>query len=172
MLGDIFVRRPGERHPVGVVVITIANLYALEKLHGRAAFNHALFLCASRLRRIVPGDVSTGRLADDGFLLVMNDAHHPDRLVQLARQCRERLSRPVVLGTGRDPGALDTSRTEWRAEIGIGVLTVQPQVRAAQALAMVRAMSRTAWSYASRIAWFDHERGEIAELPLVEPWSH
>jgi GGDEF domain-containing protein len=168
MLGDIFVRRPGERQPVGIVVVSIANLYALENLHGRAAFNHALFLCASRLRRTIPGDVSTGRLADDGFLLVMHDMHDPERLVQLARQLRVRLSRPVVLSTGRAPGELDTSRTEWRAEIGVGLLTVYPQVRASQALAMVRAMSRTAWSYASRIAWFDHSRGEIAELPTTD----
>jgi GGDEF domain-containing protein len=168
MLGDIFVRRPGERHPVGILVISIANLYSLENLHGRAAFNHALFLCASRLRRTLPGDVATGRLADDGFLLVINDAHDPARLVQLARQLRERLSRPVVLSTGRDPGSLDASRTEWRADVGIGLLTVYPQVRPSQALAMVRAMSRTAWTYASRMAWFDDSRGEIVELPVSD----
>ncbi|MBC5764299.1 diguanylate cyclase domain-containing protein [Ramlibacter albus] len=168
MLGDIFVRRPGERQPIGIVVVSIANLYALENLHGRAAFNHALFLCASRLRRVVPAGVATGRLGDDGFLLVMHDVADPARLVQLARQLRERLSRPVILSTGRDPGELDTSRTEWRAEVGVGLLTVYPQVRPSQALAMVRAMSRTAWSYASRIAWFDDARGEIAELPIAD----
>ena len=45
-----------------------ANLYALEQLHGRAAFNHALFVCAGRLRRVVPQNVEMGRLGEDGFL--------------------------------------------------------------------------------------------------------
>ena len=168
MLGDIFVRRPGERQVVGIIVVSIANLYALENLHGRAAFNHALFLCASRLRRVLPADVSTGRLADDGFLLVVHNAQDPAQLVALARAIRDRLSRPVVLGTGRDPGSLDSSRTEWRAEVGIGVLSAHPHARPSQALAMVRAMSRTAWTYASRMAWFDDLQGEIAELPVTD----
>jgi hypothetical protein len=33
---------------------------------------------------------------------------------------------------------------------------------------MARAMSRTAWSFGSRIAWFNRDRREIAELPLVD----
>src|SRR5207253_6389515 len=57
MLNDVFVRRHGEVRVIGIIVISIANLYALENLHGRAAFNHALFICASRLRRCVPAGV-------------------------------------------------------------------------------------------------------------------
>jgi hypothetical protein len=50
-----------------LIGVSIGNLYALEKLHGRAAVNHALFICASRLRRCVPADMKMGRLFDDGF---------------------------------------------------------------------------------------------------------
>src|SRR5438105_7019775 len=42
---------------VGVIAVSIGNLYTLENLHGRAALNHALFVCASRLRRCVPAGV-------------------------------------------------------------------------------------------------------------------
>src|SRR5690606_40395944 len=66
MVGDIFFRRNAEARPIGVLAVCIANLYALENLHGRAAFNHALFVCASRLRRCVPQNVEMGRLAEIG----------------------------------------------------------------------------------------------------------
>jgi hypothetical protein len=33
---------------------------------------------------------------------------------------------------------------------------------------MARAMSRTAWSYSSRVAWHDQASGRIAELPAAE----
>ena len=36
-------------------------------------------------------------------------------------------------------------------------------------LAMSRAMSRTAWSYESRVAWHDQASGQIAEVPDGEP---
>jgi uncharacterized membrane protein len=70
--------------PMGVIVISIGNLYTLENLHGRAALNHALFVCASRLRRCVPGDVEMGRLGDDGFLLLVRGSADMPRMVQLA----------------------------------------------------------------------------------------
>jgi hypothetical protein len=44
MVGDMFFRREGGDRPIGVIAVCIANLYALENLHGRAAFNHALFI--------------------------------------------------------------------------------------------------------------------------------
>ena len=168
LLGDVFFRREGEKRPVGIIVVSIANLYALENLHGRAAFNHALFLCASRLRRVVPTNVEMGRLADDGFLLLVRDAEDPQRLVQLARLVRERLMRPVALSTGEDPSQLDQSQTEWQPEVGIGVLPVPPEARPAQAVATVRALSRTAWTYASRMAWYDTLSSQITELPLAD----
>jgi hypothetical protein len=51
LVGDVFKQTSAEMRPVGVIVISIANLYALEQLHGRGAVNHALFICAGRLRR-------------------------------------------------------------------------------------------------------------------------
>ena len=57
MVGAAFYRHDGEPLSVGVLAIAISNLYALEKLHGRAAVNHALFVTAARLRRSVSGGV-------------------------------------------------------------------------------------------------------------------
>ena len=86
MVGLAFFRQQQDpARPVGVIAISIGNLYALENLHGRAAVNHALFVCASRLRRCVPADVEMGRLGDDGFLLVARNATDLQRLVQLGR---------------------------------------------------------------------------------------
>lgn len=169
LLGDVFFRGQGEKRAVGIIVVSIANLYALENLHGRAAFNHALFLCASRLRRVVPADVAMGRLADDGFLLLVRDAEDAQRLVQLARIVRQRLMRPVALSTGDAPAELDRSETDWQPEVGIGVLPVPPEARPAQAVATVRALSRTAWTYGSRMAWYDAVSSQITELPVADP---
>lgn len=169
MVGDLFLRREADHRPVGVIAVTIANLYALENLHGRAAMNHALYLCASRLRRIVPAGVQMGRLGDDGFLLLVRSAEDMQQLVQLARQVRERLSRPVELGTSRAPAALEAQRTAWVAEVGVGVLATSAHMRPSHAVATARAMARTAWSYASRLAWYDQVSGHIAELPVADP---
>lgn len=168
MLGDEFLRGRHHDARVGIIVISIANLYALENLHGRSAFNYALYRCASRLRRGVPADVAMGRLADDGFLLLVRDAHDPERLVAIARSVRERLVQPIVLESSRAPGEGDARRAEWQAEVGIGVLSAMPQSRPAQAVATVRAMSRTAWTYASRMAWYDAAASQIAELPVTD----
>ena len=62
----------------------------------RAAFNHALFVCAGRLRRCVPQYVEMGRLGVVGFLLLLSNPQGMDQVVQLARQVRARLSRPLV----------------------------------------------------------------------------
>ncbi|MBX3587600.1 MAG: GGDEF domain-containing protein [Ramlibacter sp.] len=169
MVGAAFYRHEGEALAVGVIALTISNLYALEKLHGRAAVNHALFVCAGRLRRSMPGWVEMGRLGDDGFLLLVRDMREPDRLIQLSRAVVSRLSRPVNLDTSRDAALPAEGETQWVADLGVGVLAAaHPNIRAASAVSMARAMSRTAWSYASRIAWFDQAAGRIAELPGAE----
>lgn len=165
MVGDVFFQRNAEARPIGVIAICIANLYALENLHGRAAFNHALFICASRLRRAVPQNVEMGRLAEDGFLLLMPNAPDVERVAQLARQIRDRLLRPVSLSVSRDLAGLEAAKTAWVADIGIGVLVTNTQVRPSQAISTARAMARTAWSYGSRLAFFDQQAGQIAELP-------
>ncbi|HEX2543778.1 MAG TPA: diguanylate cyclase [Ramlibacter sp.] len=164
MIGDIFFRRNAEARPIGVVAVSLGNLYALENLHGRAAFNHALFVCAGRLRRCVPQNVEMGRLGEDGFLLLVPNAPDVHKLAALAAQIRDRLMRPVALSTSRDPAGLEAKGTAWVAEVGIGVLCTNTQVRPAQAVSTARAMSRTAWTYPGRLAFYDPELGQIAEL--------
>ena len=168
MVGDVFFRGEGEARPVGVIAVCIANLYALENLHGRAAFNHALFICAGRLRRYVPQNVEMGRLGEDGFLLIQRNHEDMASLIQLARVVRERLARPVALSTSRDVAGLERAGTAWMAEVGVGVLGTSTQVRPSQAVATARAMARTAWTYGSRLASYDQELGQIAELPRHE----
>ena len=169
MVGDIFFHRDAEARPIGVLAICIGNLYALENLHGRAAFNHALFICAGRLRRCVPETVEMGRLGDDGFLLLTRSMDDMRALGQLARQLRDRLVRPVALSTSREPGKIGAGGTTWVADLGIGVLATSTRTRPAQAVSTARAMARTAWTYPSRVAFFDAEAGQIAELPAQEP---
>jgi len=167
MVGAAFFREGENRKPVGVLVVSIGNFYALENLHGRGAVNHALFVCASRLRRVAPVGVEMGRLSDDGFLLLVRNAADSAQLVRLARQIAMRLARPVSLSTGRATD-LETGGTQWVADVGVGVLQATVQVKPASAVAMARAMSRTAWSYGSRVAWYDRAAEQIAELPASD----
>lgn len=166
MVGDAFLQAAGERS-LGVVVVSIANLMALEQLHGRSAYNHALFICASRLRRLVPPGVELGRLGEDAFLLLLRNPGGGRQMSELAHSLAARLARPVSLGTSRDMAALEDRRTEWVADIGVGVLVALPDMRPPVAVAGARAMSRTAWSYASRVAWYDETTRQITELPLA-----
>lgn len=169
LVGDIFFHREAEARPVGVLAVCVGNLYALENLHGRAAFNHALFICAGRLRRCVPDTIEMGRLGDDGFLLLTRSMEDLRALDQLARQIRDKLARPVSLSTSREPGRMEAGATTWIADVGIGVLPTTTKARPAHAVATARAMARTAWTYPARIAFFDAQRGQIAELPQDAP---
>ena len=165
MVSEVFFHRQAEARPIGVIVLCIANLYALEKLHGRAAFNHALFVCAGRLRRCVPQTVQMGRLGEDGFLLLTRNMSDLRGLGALARQIRDALLRPVALSVSRSAAHLDAPGTTWVADVGLGVLATSTQVRPSQAVGTARAMARTAWSYSSRLAGFDAATEQIAELP-------
>ena len=170
MVGLAFFRQHEDvSRPLGVAVVSIGNLYTLENLHGRAALNHALFVCASRLRRCVPADVEMGRLGDDGFLLLVRSSAETQRLVNLGRLLAERLSRPVKLSTSAAPADLEEGQAHWAAQVGVGILATTAQVRPSAAVTMARAMSRTAWSYATRVAWHDQAAGRIAELPATDP---
>ena len=170
MVGLAFFRQHEDvSRPLGVAVVSIGNLYTLENLHGRAALNHALFVCASRLRRCVPADVEMGRLGDDGFLLLVRSSAETQRLVNLGRLLAERLSRPVKLSTSAAPADLEDGQAHWVAQVGVGILATTAQVRPSAAVTMARAMSRTAWSYATRVAWHDQAAGRIAELPATDP---
>ena len=165
MVGLAFFRQHQDpTQAVGVIVISIGNLYSLENLHGRATLNHALFVCAGRLRRCVPAEVEMGRLGDDGFLLLARHTDDRARLVQLGRVVAERLSRPVALSTSAAPADLESGQAHWVAQVGVGILVTTAVVRPSVAVAMARAMSRTAWSYASRVAWHDEATGRIAEV--------
>ncbi len=169
LVGAVFGPGDGQARPVGVIAISIGNLYALEQLHGRGAVNHALFVCASRLRRGVPADVEMGRLGDDGFLLLARNSDDPVRLVAISRQVAQRLGQPVSLSIAYGTTAPEKSRAAWVADVGVGVLAAAtPAMRPAAAVSMARAMSRTAWSFGSRIAWFDRDKRAIAELPLAD----
>ena len=170
LVGTVFRDFRDKPAPLGLIVMTIGNLYTLEKLHGHAAVNHALFVCAGRLRHCVPGYMEMGRLGDDGFLLLMRHCNDSGLLIHLAHLVESRLSRSVGLNTSNDVFRLETENTLWVAEVGAGVLLVShPSVRGSSAVAMGRRMSRTAMSYASRIAWYDHTSGEIVELPALQP---
>jgi len=168
MVGAAFKLYRDEPVPLGVIVVSIANLYVLEKLYGLAAMNHALFVCAGRLRRTVPAHVEMGRLGKDGFLLLVRNCTDSGRLIRLAHTVQARLSRSVVLNTSLDAGQPGQQQTEWAAEIGVGVQRVsKTDARAATAVAMGRGMARTAWSYPSRIAWYDEKSGEIVDMPVL-----
>lgn len=163
MVGAVFNSFRDKPQGLGIVVLSIANLYALEQLYGAYAVNHALFVCAGRLRRVVPGYVEMGRLGNDGFVLIMRNCKESATLVDMARAVQARLRRPVNLNTSLE---FEMPGTVWAAELGVGVLMVSnPDVRGADAIAMGRRMSRTAISYDSRIAWFDHSSGDTVELP-------
>ena len=187
MVGDIFRRRrdepagpdvaagvvPSASHrsgpQVGVMVVSIGNLYALERLHGMAAVNHALFVCAGRLRRAVPAYVEMGRFSGDGFVLLLRDCNDSGQLIRLAHLVEKRLSKSVVLNTSLDAARRESEQTRWQAEIGVGVLLVcDPAAKASSVLAACKAMSRTAMSYASRVAWLDQASGEAVELPVLQ----
>ncbi len=171
LVGDVFKPSEGggESQPIGVIVISIGNLYALERLHGRGAVNHALFVCASRLRRAVPAEVEMGRLGEDGFLLLTRNWQDPTQLVEIARLVAARLGRRVSLSTSGDAAARAAGVESWVADVGVGVLAAAtPLMRPSAAVSMARDMSRAAWSFSSRIAWFDRETRKISELPLTD----
>ncbi|MES2384782.1 MAG: GGDEF domain-containing protein [Pseudomonadota bacterium] len=169
MLGHAFRRQHDEATVLGMLVVSIGNLYALEKLHGKAAVNHALFVCAGRLRRAVPRDVELGRFGEDGFVLLMHDCRDSGRLIKLAHRVAARLAKSVVLNTSLDEARRESEQTRWKAEVGVGVVMVNGlQGTVASTMAIARAMSRTALSYGSRVAWHDQGSGEAVELPVPE----
>ncbi len=173
MVGQAFLRQKhAPTRPVVLIAISISNLYALENLHGRAALNHALFVSASRLRRCVPADMEMGRLFEDGFLLVSRNTGDLERIVKVGRELAMRLSRPVMLRISADAGAAAgeeaEGHAEWAAQVGVGLLATTADAQPAAALAKARSMSRTAWSFASRVAWHDQASDTIAELPVLE----
>ncbi|MHB1125071.1 MAG: GGDEF domain-containing protein [Ramlibacter sp.] len=167
MAVQAFTRHRESDRPIVLIAVSIGNLYALENLHGRAALNHALFVCASRLRRCAPADMDMGRLADDAFLLVSRNARDAERLMQVGRRLAKQLARPVTLHTSCADESGD-ERTEWAAQVGVGLLATTARSQPSAMVAKVRDMSRTAWSFGSRVAWLDQACDTIAELPALD----
>jgi hypothetical protein len=81
----------------------------------------------------------------------------------------QRLARPVALSTSTAPAELEASKAQWAAQVGVGLMATTAKSRPSTVVAMARDMSRTAWSYSSRVAWHDQASGQIAELPASEP---
>ncbi|MES2955133.1 MAG: diguanylate cyclase [Pseudomonadota bacterium] len=168
MIGNAVKRQRDQPVALGMLVVSIGNLYALEKLHGTAAMNHALFVCAGRLRQVVPSQFELGRFGEDGFLLLLPECRDSGQLIKLAHRLVPRLAKSVALNTSMDNTRRESEQTRWRADVGIGVLMVSdPAAKVSVTLSKARAMSRAAMSFASRVAWFDHASGEAVELPVL-----
>jgi GGDEF domain-containing protein len=166
MVGLAFLHQ--QQHPaqpVALIAMSIGNLSALERMHGRAAFNHALFVCAGRLRRCVPAGVEMARLFEDGFLLLASEAGDRQNMVGLSRTLAQRLSQPVVLSTSPAPADLHSGRTKWTPQVGVGLLFATSNENPSVVLARVWDLARTAVGFASRVACMDPDSGEIRELP-------
>ena len=171
MVTAAFRRHRKNPGPLGIVVISIANLYALEKLYGPLAVNHVLFVCAGRLRHVVPTDIEMGRLARDSFLLLLPGCRDSGQLIRLAHRIRASLARPVTLHSSFEIASLDSAavqQTRWVASVGVGLLRVSgADARAAESVARVRGVSRSAWASPSRVAWYDEHSGEIVAMPVM-----
>ena len=163
---DVF---PGAAaRPLGLVAISIANLKMLEDLHGRAAYNHAIFVCATRLRSLDFAGTELGRLADEGFLIVTRRPESGQQLIGQARQALKRLSRPVLLGTSRKAETFEEGEALWEPVLGIGVLLEAAEVPPELAIAGARDISRSAWAFSSCMGWYDEQEAAIAQIPLVD----
>jgi hypothetical protein len=104
------------------------------------------------------------RLFDDGFLLVARDAGDRRRLVHLSRVVARRLSQPVSLSTSATATDLEAGQAAWTPQVGVGLLVAPSHANPSVVVSKVSDMSRTAWSYASRVAWFDEASGRVFEL--------
>ena len=157
--GDLVVVRPGERIPVdGVVTI------------GASQVDESLITGESLPVAKHAGDKVTGGAINAEGLLLVRTTSDMKELRALARHIRDRLVRPVSLSTSSAPGRLEAGGTAWVAELGIGVLATSTGVRPSQAVTTARAMARTAWTYPSRLAFYDAQAGQIAEL-TTQPGS-
>jgi GGDEF domain-containing protein len=173
LISDTFKRYREKPAPLGVMVVSIANLPALESLYGQAAVNYALFICAGRLQRTLAASIEVGRLGRDSFVMLMPNCRDSGQLVRLAHAVQLRLSRSVTLHTSFDIASLDhesgpAKQIRWVADTGVGLFKVcKPDARASEAVAQARGVSRTAWACPSRVAWYDEASGEIAAMPAM-----
>jgi GGDEF domain-containing protein len=155
--------RSGSSQPLGVLVVSLANLALLEQLHGRAAYNHALYVSAGRLRRSVPVGTQLGRVGDDGFLVLVR-THDPELLKHTGAKIRRLLTQPIRLGAELDSQA-NALHGEWTAEVGIGMTMRNEPESAGHAVATARALSRTALALTSRIVYSEGLNAPLQEVP-------
>ncbi|MBK0394713.1 hypothetical protein [Ramlibacter algicola] len=149
----------------GVVVVSLSNLEALEQLHGRAAYNHAVFVCASRLRRLQFAGVDLIRLPEDSFALLTQHPESAQHLIDQARRILRRLTRPITLQTSQHPDE-GLEGPVWEASVGLGVILEPTDCSVDLVIAGARSIARSAWSFDSCMAWFDEVTNSICELPL------
>ena len=155
--------RSGATQPLGVIAVSLANLASLENLHGRAAYNHALYVSAGRLRRSAPMGAQLGRLGDDGFLVLMR-TQDAQLLKHVAAKVLRALAQPIHVGADLDGDDVQAVPTEWVAEVGIGVTLRKESGAAGSAVATARAMSHAAIASASRIAYSEGRESPVQEV--------
>lgn len=144
--------RSGSAQSLGVMAVTLANLATLEALYGRAAYNHALYVCAGRLRRCTPIGAQLGRLGDDGFLVLVR-TDDPELLKHMAGKVRRALTQPIQVGEDLDHDVAGALPADWVADVGIGMAMRDEPDGAAGAVATARSLSRAALAMAGRIAF-------------------
>ncbi len=155
--------RAGSAQPVGVVAVTLANLASLESLHGRAAFNHALYVSAGRMRRSAPLEAQLGRLGDDGFLVLLR-TRDAGLLKHVAAKARRALTQPIHVGADLDDREAGGVPAEWVADVGIGISLSKEPDAAGSAVATARAMSRAALAASGRIVFAEGRDGPLQEV--------
>ena len=151
--------------PIGVISVMIANLPALQGLHGPEFVNHALFVLASRVKTACGSRDRLGRLGDEGFLIVIGHLGSLERFHKRGARLAEELRRPVGLHTwGQGMGKV--RGIEWQAEVGLGMQVVAPgEVDTAKVLSMSRSLATSALSFEDRVASFDESAWSIVESP-------
>jgi GGDEF domain-containing protein len=143
--------RVGAAPALGVIAVSLANLESLERLHGRAAYNHALYVSATRLRRGTPMGAQLGRLGEDGFLVLL-PTDDVDLLKHVASKVRAALIQPIEVGA--DPDAAEVQATSvWVADVGLGITLRKGEDSAGRAVATARATSRAAFATPGRIIY-------------------
>lgn len=157
--------RSGPARPLGVIAVSLANLPALEQLHGRAAYNHALFVTAGRLRRCTPLGAELGRLGEDGFLVLLR-SDDLELLKHVAAKVRGALTASVHVGTDVDSPAAAAVPSDWVANVGIGIRLCKEPEQAGSAVAAARAMSRAAAAVGSRIMFSEGREAPYEEVKL------
>ncbi|TWO73342.1 GGDEF domain-containing protein [Caenimonas sedimenti] len=158
--------RSGSTQPLGVIAVSLANVAALENLHGRAAYNHALFVSAGRLRRSAPMGAQLGRLGDDGFLVLMR-TKDAQLLKHVGAKVLRALAQPIHVGADLDGDDVQAVPTEWTADVGIGITLRRDSDTAGSAVATARAMSRAAFASAGRIAYSESREAPVQEVEVV-----